>query len=136
MASSKKSTLKICINHIDHLVMTVSDIEETCKFYQHALGMEVKTFKESRKALHFGSQKINLHEKGKEFEPKAKQPTVGSLDICFVVSTPIEEIIKHLAALNILIEKGPVERTGAQGKIVSVYVRDPSENLIELSNYL
>ena len=124
------------ISHLDHLVLTVADIKTTCQFYQSALNFEVITFGENRKALQFGHQKINLHQVGKEFEPKAYHPTVGSADLCFTAETPLEEVIKHLQQLNIKIVEGPIQRTGAVGKIVSVYLRDPDQNLIEISNYL
>ena len=123
------------ISHLDHLVLTVADIETTCQFYQSALNFEVITFAENRKALLFGSQKINLHEAGKEFEPKALRPTVGSADLCFVAETPIDEVIAHLQNRNINIIEGPIQRTGATGKILSIYLRDPDQNLIEISNY-
>ncbi len=124
------------IRHLDHLVLTVADIEITCQFYQSALNFEVITFAENRKALQFGHQKINLHQVGKEFEPKALRPTAGSADLCFIAETPLDEVIAHLQAQNIDIVEGPIERTGAMGKIVSVYLRDPDQNLIETSNYL
>ncbi|MBH2000918.1 MAG: VOC family protein [Moraxellaceae bacterium] len=124
------------ISHLDHLVLTVADIEISCQFYQSALNFEVITFGENRKALQFGSQKINLHQVGKEFEPKALRPTAGSADLCFIAETPLEEVIKHLQQLNIKIVEGPIERTGAMGKILSIYLRDPDQNLIEISNYL
>ena len=124
------------ISHLDHLVLTVADIKTTCQFYQSALNFEVISFGDNRKALQFGSQKINLHQVGKEFEPKAYHPTVGSADLCFIAETPLEEVIKHLQQLNIKIVEGPIQRTGAVGKIVSVYLRDPDQNLIEISNYL
>ena len=124
------------ISHLDHLVLTVANIETTCQFYQSALNFEVITFGDNRKALKFGTQKINLHQTGKEFEPKAYQPTAGSADICFIAETPLNEVIAHLQAQQIEIIKGPIERTGAIGKIISVYVRDPDQNLIEISNYL
>ncbi len=124
------------ISHLDHLVLTVASIEITCQFYQSALNFEVITFGDNRKALKFGTQKINLHQTGKEFEPKAYQPTAGSADICFIAETPLNEVIAHLQAQQIEIIKGPIERTGAIGKIISVYVRDPDQNLIEISNYL
>ncbi|PKF37282.1 conserved hypothetical protein [Acinetobacter proteolyticus] len=124
------------IRHLDHLVLTVADIEITCQFYQSALNFEVITFAENRKALQFGHQKINLHQVGKEFEPKALRPTAGSADLCFIAETPLDEVIAHLQAQNIDIVEGPIERTGAMGKIVSVYLRDPDQNLIEISNYL
>lgn len=124
------------ISHLDHLVLTVADIENTCNFYQTVLGFEVITFKGDRKALKFGHQKINLHQLGKEFEPKALQPTPGSADLCFISETPISEVVTHLNQLNIQIEEGPVERTGAMHPILSVYIRDPDQNLIEISNNL
>ena len=124
------------ISHLDHLVLTVADIETTCQFYQSALNFEVITFAENRKALRFGTQKINLHEAGKEFEPKALRPTVGSADLCFVAETPLDEVIAHLQNRNINIIEGPIQRTGATGKILSIYLRDPDQNLIEISNYL
>ena len=124
------------ISHLDHLVLTVADIEISCQFYQSALNFEVITFGENRKALQFGSQKINLHQAGKEFEPKAYRPTSGSADLCFIAETPLKDVIAHLHALNIEIVEGPIERTGAIGKILSIYLRDPDQNLIEISNYL
>ncbi|QNX60946.1 VOC family protein [Acinetobacter seifertii] len=122
------------ISHLDHLVLTVASIENTCNFYQTVLGFEVITFKGDRKALQFGNQKINLHQQGKEFEPKALQPTPGSADLCFISDTPISEVVAHLNQLNIQIEEGPIERTGAMHPILSVYIRDPDQNLIEISN--
>ncbi|MDS7944122.1 VOC family protein [Acinetobacter sp. V110_1] len=124
------------ISHLDHLVLTVSNIETTCNFYQTVLGFRVITFKDDRKALQFGNQKINLHQQGNEFEPKALQPTPGSADLCFISDTPISEVVTHLNQLNIQIEEGPVERTGAMHPILSVYIRDPDQNLIEISNIL
>ena len=124
------------ISHLDHLVLTVADIEATCNFYQHVLNFEVIEFGENRKALKFGSQKINLHQTGHEFEPKAAFPTQGSADLCFISETPIEHIIQQLKQLHIDIEQGPIQRTGAMGAILSVYIRDPDHNLIEISNYL
>ncbi|HFF5096189.1 TPA: VOC family protein [Acinetobacter baumannii] len=122
------------ISHLDHLVLTVSNIESTCHFYQTVLGFKVITFKGDRKTLQFGNQKINLHQQGHEFEPKALQPTSGSADLCFISDTPISEVVAHLNQLNIQIEEGPVERTGAVHPILSVYIRDPDQNLIEISN--
>ncbi len=122
------------ISHLDHLVLTVSNIETTCHFYQTVLGFEVITFKGNRKALKFGNQKINLHLQGNEFEPKALQPTPGSANLCFISDTPISEVVAHLNQLNIQIEEGPIERTGAMHPILSVYIRDPDQNLIEISN--
>lgn len=124
------------ISHLDHLVLTVADIENTCNFYQTVLGFEVITFKGDRKALKFGHQKINLHQLGNEFEPKALHPTSGSADLCFISETPISEVVAHLNQLNIQIEESPVERTGAMHPILSVYIRDPDQNLIEISNIL
>ena len=123
------------ISHLDHLVLTVADIETTCQFYQSALNFEVITFGENRKALRFGTQKINLHQVGKEFEPKALHPTAGSADLCFIAETPIDEVMAHLHVQNISIVEGPIQRTGATGKILSIYLRDPDQNLIEISNY-
>ncbi len=120
---------------LDHLVLTVRSIEATCAFYAGVLGMEVVTFGEGRKALAFGSQKINLHERGKEFEPKAAQPTPGSADLCFITDAPLSEVIEHLNSLGVPILEGPVARTGAVGPIRSVYFRDPDANLIEVSVY-
>lgn len=124
------------ISHLDHLVLTVTSIENTCNFYQTVLGFEVITFKGDRKALKFGNQKINLHQQGNEFKPKALQPTPGSADLCFISDTPISEVVAHLNQLNIQIEEGPVERTGAMPPILSVYIRDPDQNLIEISNII
>ncbi|KAN0006561.1 hypothetical protein ACTFIU_003274 [Dictyostelium citrinum] len=126
------------IDRLDHLVLTVSDIEKTCNFYENILGMKVITFGKDndRKALTFGNQKINLHKKGAEFEPKAHLPTAGSADLCFITITPLHEVITELFEKNITIEEGPCERTGALSKpILSVYIRDPDQNLIEISNY-
>lgn len=124
------------IERLDHLVLTVADIERTCDFYSRVLGFEVVTFGAAgRKALNFGRQKLNLHQAGKEFEPKALAPTPGSADLCFIAATPLEDVIRELEAAGVAIEEGPVQRTGATGPIRSVYVRDPDRNLIEISNY-
>ncbi|WCN39180.1 VOC family protein [Aneurinibacillus uraniidurans] len=123
------------IHHIDHLVLTVKDLGKTCHFYTHVLGMEEVSFGNGRKALAFGNQKINLHEVGKEFEPKAAQPTSGSADLCFIASWPLTKVINHLQKCRVEIIEGPVKRTGAVGPIESVYIRDPDENLIEISSY-
>jgi catechol 2,3-dioxygenase-like lactoylglutathione lyase family enzyme len=122
------------IDSLDHLVLTVKNIETTCAFYAKALGMEVIIFGGGRKALSFGSQKINLHEHGNEFEPKAQQPTPGSADLCFITSVSLPDVVNHLDSYGITIIEGPVQRTGATGPILSVYFRDPDMNLIELSN--
>ncbi len=124
------------ISHIDHIVLTVRNIKVTVDFYQTTLGMEIETFGEGRTALKFGSQKINLHEYGKEFEPKAESPTPGSVDLCFITDTVISEAMQLVRDQGILIIEGPVKKTGAQGPIESFYFRDPDLNLIEVSNYL
>ncbi|PTR35458.1 catechol 2,3-dioxygenase-like lactoylglutathione lyase family enzyme [Luteibacter sp. OK325] len=123
------------IDRLDHLVLTVTDIDVTVAFYTRVLGFDVVTFGEGRKALTFGRQKLNLHQLGKEFEPKAETPTPGAIDLCLIASTPLDEVMGELQALGIAIEEGPVERTGATGPIRSVYLRDPDQNLIEISNY-
>ncbi|AFY53784.1 lactoylglutathione lyase-like lyase [Rivularia sp. PCC 7116] len=123
------------ISRIDHLVLTVSDIEATCNFYSRVLGMEVATFGENRKSLKFGEQKINLHQVGKEFEPKALYPKSGSADICFISSKPLSQIKKHIISSGVDILAGPVNRTGATGTIESIYLQDLDGNLLEISNY-
>ncbi|MBS0650640.1 MAG: VOC family protein [Verrucomicrobia bacterium] len=127
----------IRIDHLDHLVLTVADLEKTVQFYTSILGMTLEEFGErrERKALRFGNQKINLHLKGKEFEPKAKTPLPGSADLCFIAQTSIEEVQSILKEKGIPIEEGPVKRTGATGPILSIYLRDPDGNLLEVSNY-
>lgn len=124
------------IDRLDHLVLTVQNIERTCAFYERALGMQTVTFGAGRKALQFGQQKINLHEAGKEFDPRARRPTPGSGDLCFIASDPLAEVIEHLRACGVAIEEGPAQRAGALGLMQSIYLRDPDGNLIELSNYL
>jgi catechol 2,3-dioxygenase-like lactoylglutathione lyase family enzyme len=124
------------ISRIDHIVLTVRDIKTTVAFYQTTLGVDVETFGAGRTALKFGSQKINLHQFGKEFEPKAESPTPGSVDLCFITDTPVSEAIQQVRDQGITIIEGPVKRTGAQGPIESIYFRDPDLNLIEVSNYL
>ena len=126
----------IKMSAIDHFVLTVASIEATCDFYTRCLGMDVIEFAEGRKALAFGSQKINLHEKGREFEPKAARPTPGSGDFCLIADTPLEEVVSHLITNGVAIEEGPVGRTGATGSIRSIYFRDPDGNLIEVCNYV
>ncbi|XP_064607014.1 glyoxalase domain-containing protein 5-like [Liolophura sinensis] len=123
------------VDRLDHFVLTVKDVNKTIDFYRNVLGMDEVTFKGSRKALNFGSQKINLHEHGNELEPKAHWPQPGSADVCFITKTKISDVIDHLKACNVTIEEGPVPRTGAKGPITSVYFRDPDHNLIEVSNY-
>lgn len=127
--------MTIQIERLDHLVLTVRDVSTTCAFYKRVLGMEIVTFGSDRYALQFGQQKINLHQAGKEFEPKAARPTPGSADLCFITSVPLTQVIAHIQACDIEIIEGPVARTGAQGPIESVYIRDPNENLIEIANY-
>lgn len=124
------------IDRIDHFVLTVASIEATCAFYRDVLGMEIATFAGGRCALSFGAQKINLHEVGREFEPKAARPTAGSGDFCLIADTPLDEVIAELQARGIAIEEGPVSRTGATGPIRSVYIRDPDDNLVEIANYV
>lgn len=124
------------INRLDHLVLTVADIDATVDFYTRVLGMTPVAFGGGRRALSFGRSKINLHPAGREYEPKAHRPAPGSADLCLVVDEPLDRIREELAAHGVPVEEGPVERTGATGAIVSVYVRDPDGNLIELSNYL
>lgn len=123
------------IQCIDHIVLTVADIEKTVAFYTQILGFKLEIFKGDRKALLFGNQKINLHQKGKEYEPKAQFPTCGSVDLCFIAKTNVEVVLQELQEHGIEIIEGIVERTGAVGKIKSVYFRDPDLNLIEVSNY-
>jgi catechol 2,3-dioxygenase-like lactoylglutathione lyase family enzyme len=124
----------IHVERLHHLVLTVTDLERTCAFYESVLGMQVVTFGNGRTALSFGGQKINLHERGRQFEPKAAKPTPGSADLCFIVTTPPSDVIGHLAGCGVAIEQGPVPRTGATGRILSLYIRDPDGNLIELAN--
>jgi catechol 2,3-dioxygenase-like lactoylglutathione lyase family enzyme len=123
------------LDRLDHLVLTVRNIDTTCSFYANVLGMEIVIFENGRKALTFGSQKINLHEAGKELEPKAYRPTPGSADLCFTTTAPIEEVIRRLTLSKVRILEGPIRRTGALGQMISVYFRDPDLNLIEVSNY-
>jgi catechol 2,3-dioxygenase-like lactoylglutathione lyase family enzyme len=122
------------IDRLDHLVLTVSDLERTCVFYRDVLGMAIVEF-QGRKALHFGRQKINLHQAGREFEPKARHPTPGSGDLCFIAETRLNEVVEQLRARGVALESDIVARTGALGPMQSVYFRDPDGNLIELSNY-
>lgn len=121
---------------IDHIVLTVKSLKTSLEFYCSILGMIEVTFGNGRKAILCGSQKINLHEVGNEFEPKALCPLPGSADICFITNMPLEEMVVKLKKHMIVIIEGPIERTGARGKIQSIYIRDPDQNLIEISNYL
>jgi catechol 2,3-dioxygenase-like lactoylglutathione lyase family enzyme len=121
------------IDHLDHLVLTTVDEAASVRFYVDILGMRLETFGEGRKAFVFGTQKINLHVKGREFEPKAHLPVPGALDLCFIASVPLDDVIARLRERQVPIEQGPVMRTGATSRIRSVYVRDPDLNLIEIS---
>ena len=121
------------ISHLDHLVLTTEDLDRCIDFYTRVLGMQLQTFGSGRKALRFGRQKINLHLKGKEHEPKAQRPTPGSLDLCFIAEVPLEQVVLHLRQAGVELEDGPVMRTGATGLIRSVYLRGPDHNLIEVS---
>ena len=121
------------IDHLDHIVLTTARTGECIDFYTRVLGMKLERFGQGRLALKFGGQKINLHEKGKEFEPKAMLAAPGTLDICFIAAVPLKDVIARLAACNVPIIEGPVAKTGAQGPILSVYVRDPDGNLVEIS---
>jgi len=126
------------IDHIDHIVLTTRDKPACIRFYSEILGMKLVTFKtptEERLAFTFGSQKINLHEWGREFEPKAHVALPGSLDLCFIAAVPLDEVVRKLQAAKIPILQGPVKKTGAVGPIRSVYVRDPDLNLVEISVY-
>jgi len=123
------------IDRIDHMVLTVADIGETCDFYGRVLGMEKIVFAGGRVALGFGSQKINLHPAGNEYDPRAKNPVPGSADFCLISETPIGDVIAHLGACGVNIIEGPVAKTGAVGALTSVYFRDPDDNLVEVSNY-
>lgn len=124
------------IASLDHLVLTVHNIEATIAFYVDLLGMERVTFGAGRTALAFGGQKINLHEAGGEFEPKAAQPTPGSADLCFLLACPLETMWRRLSHHGVTIIEGPVTRTGATGPIRSIYLHDPDGNLVELSEPL
>ena len=122
------------VTKIDHLVLTVQDLEETKLFYEKVLGMEPITFRDGRVALKFGAQKINLHTSGNEYEPKASYPAPGSADLCFVTSEELNNAMSHVESCGVKIIEGPVSRTGANGLLLSFYFRDPSGNLIEVAN--
>lgn len=124
----------IAIDRIDHVVLTVFDLDRTIDFYARVLGMQPVTFGEGRRALAFGRQKLNLHQAGREFEPKALKPAPGAVDLCFITETPLAEVIAHLQAQGVAIVQGPVPKTGATGPLNSVYVRDPDGNLVEVAN--
>lgn len=123
------------IDRIDHIVLTVHDLERTIAFYSRVLGMEPVTFAGGRRGLAFGRQKLNLHQAGREFEPKALAPAPGAIDLCFISETPLAGVIEKLRAEGVVIIEGPVDKTGALGPMKSVYFRDPDGNLIEVSNY-
>jgi len=122
------------VERIDHVVLTVADVERTIAFYERALGMRAVTFGEGRRALAFGDQKLNLHEAGREFTPHASAPLPGGVDICFTTTTPLDKVISHLHSLGVAIESGPVAKTGARATLRSIYLRDPDGNLIEIAN--
>jgi catechol 2,3-dioxygenase-like lactoylglutathione lyase family enzyme len=124
------------IDSLDHLVLTVRDLETTCSFYERVLGMRRHQFQTGRWALNFGRQKINLHVVGHVVDKHVRHATAGSADLCFLSRTPIAEVVTALSALNIKIIEGPIVRTGAQGPLNSIYFYDPDENLIEVSNQL
>jgi len=124
------------ISHLDHLVLTCTDLAATKKFYTEVVQMTLETFGAGRIAFRFGNQKINLHQRGAEFEPKAHLPVPGALDLCFIAAVPLDQVIRHLEQCNWPIVEGPVERTGATQRIRSVYVRDPDLNLIEISELI
>ena len=124
------------VSRLDHLVLTVRNINDTVVFYKRVMAMELVTFTGGRKALTFGNQKINLHQYGSEFEPKAGKVTPGSADLCFIIDTPISDALAHLIKCGVKVLEGPIERTGATGTIMSLYFRDPDDNLIEISNYI
>jgi catechol 2,3-dioxygenase-like lactoylglutathione lyase family enzyme len=123
------------IDRLDHLVLTVADIDATVDFYTRVLGMKAVTFGAGRTALAFGQSKINLHQAGHEFEPRAHRPTPGSADLCLITTDSLDRVVEELVRHDVPIEEGPVERTGATGPILSVYFRDPDRNLIEVSTY-
>ena len=126
---------EFAVERLDHLVLTVADIETSVRFYERVLGMRREAFGAGRIALRFGAQKINLHQAGREFEPKAARPTPGSGDLCFVTTQPLDAAMAHVRAQGVTILEGPVARTGATGPITSFYFRDPDANLVEVATY-
>ncbi len=126
----------LTISHIDHIVLTVKDIPVTLEFYARVLGMYAIQYADERVALTFGNQKINLHEAGKEFKPNANKATPGSADLCLMTKVDLDDAMKHVRKCDVKIIEGPVKRIGAQGKLLSFYIRDPDLNLIEISNQL
>jgi len=127
--------MPIALDRIDHIVVTAWDVDRTIDFYQRVLGMAPITFAGGRRGLAFGRQKINLHQAGREFEPKALKPAPGTIDLCFIATTPLAEVIEHIKSCGVAIVEGPVAKTGALGPMQSVYLRDPDGNLVEISNY-
>ena len=128
----------ITIDHIDHFVLTVASIAESCAFYERVLGMQTVRFESMgtpRVALAFGSQKINLHQADAVPDPNVLKPTPGSADFCLITATPMKEVLTYLQRENVAVILGPVPRTGAMGKMTSVYFRDPDLNLLEIANY-
>lgn len=123
------------ITSLDHLVLTVRELDATVRFYVDGLAMRLEAFGEGRQALHFGGQKINLHVAGREFEPKAARPVPGSADLCFLSERPLAEVAARLEGLGYPVIEGPVARTGATGPITSIYLRDPDGNLIEIATH-
>jgi len=125
----------LTIDHLDHIVLTVTDIDATISFYSRVLGMAAVTFGAGRRALAFGPQKINLHRAGHEFSPCARQPCAGSADFCLITKMPLDAAMAHVQSCGVTIEEGPVDKTGAIGPLRSFYFRDPDGNLVEVSNY-
>ena len=119
---------------VDHVVLTVADVDRTLAFYQRVLGMTAVSFGEGRRALAFGDQKLNLHQAGREFEPKALRPTPGAIDLCFTTDVPLDDVAAHLRSQSVVVEHGPVDKVGARSALRSLYFRDPDGNLIEVSN--
>jgi len=126
--------MPIIIDRLDHLVLTVADLDATCRFYETVLGMERRTFGDGRTALHFGQQKLNLHEAERPIDPNVRHAAPGSADLCFITEMPMAEVTAHLAVEGIALIAGPGERSGATGGLMSVYVYDPDENLVEIAN--
>jgi len=119
---------------LDHLVLSVTDLETTIQFYTDVLGMELETFGNNRLALAFGTQKINLHNANEKIRPHARNPMPGSADLCLVTEIPLDQVARHLDSCNVPIIEGPVKRSGATGPLLSIYILDPDGNLIELAN--
>lgn len=127
--------MAFALEHLDHLVLTVANIDATIDFYTEVLGMESVTF-QGRKALAFGIQRLDLQQRGHELNPKAAHPTPGSADLCFLTNTPLEEVVAYLTEQRVHIEEGPAERMGSIGKLRSICLRDPDRNLVEIANAL